>query len=241
MDFKYTSIIISKHDISELDRIYIFYTLEEGKICAVGRGVRKPNAKLAGTLEPLTKVEVFVSKRRGMGNITGVILANNFSAIKGDFSTTSRVFFALSYFDKLITGQEKDEKVFALFLEYLETMEKLSEEARPEYKLDVVTLGFLFKLSGMLGYKIGMEYCADCGQKIKAGNDNFFSPERGGIICFECAKMERRKIRNSDSGIKLIRIFIKNKISDFPKLEVSEKDICELKFIWKELAGWIHN
>lgn len=239
MDFKYTSVILSKHDISEIDRIYNFYTLEEGKVCAVGRGVRKPNAKLAGNLEPLTKVEIFVSKRKGMGTITGVILANNFSSIKADFSATSRVFFALSYFDKLITGQEKDEKIFALFLEYMETMERLSEEAKPEYKFDVVTLGFLFKLVGMLGYKIRTKYCVDCGQKIESGGNNFFSAERGGTLCFECAKTEARKIKNSDSGIKLVRIYLKNKIGDFSKLEVSEKDINELKLIWRELINWI--
>lgn len=239
MDFKYTSLILSKIDIAEVDRIYNFYTLEEGKTCAVGRGVRKPNAKLAGNLEPLTQVEIFVSKRRGLGIITGVILANNFSAIKADFSATSRVFLALSYFDKLIAGQEKDEKVFNLLLEYLEVMERMSIEVRPEYKLDLVTLSFLFKLMGLLGYRIRLKCCACCLQKVNAGDANFFSAERGGTLCSECAKAERRKIRNSDSSIKLIRIFLKNKINAVPKLEVSQKAISELELIWKELGAWI--
>ncbi len=239
MDFKYSSIILSKRDLSETDRIYNFYSKEEGKIQAVGRGVKKPNAKLAGNLEPLTFAEIFVSRRKGLGNITGAIAVNNFSAIKENFSATSRIFWIFSHFDKLITEQEKDEKVFELFLEYLETMEKLSAEKKSEDKLDIVSIGFLFKLAQMLGYKISMEHCAICGKKTEAGNNNFFSAERGGTLCGKCGKMERKKIKNSDSSIKLVRIFLKNKISNFSKLEVPEKDLRELKLIWRELAGWI--
>lgn len=239
MDYKYSGIIISKRDLSETDRIYNFYSKEEGKIQAVGRGVKKPNAKLAGNLEPLTCAEIFVSRRKGLGNITGAIAVNNFSAIKESFPATDRVFWVLSHFDKLITQQEKDEKVFELFLEYLEAMEKLSAEKKPEDKFDIVSIGFLFKLGQMLGYKISMEHCAVCGKKTMAGNNNFFSAERGGALCGECGKIERRKVRNSDSSIKLIRIFLKNKIGNLSKLEVPEKDLRELKLIWRELAGWI--
>jgi DNA repair protein RecO (recombination protein O) len=239
MDYKYTSLILSKRDINEVDRIYNFFTLEEGKVQAVGRGVRKPNAKLAGNLEPLTQAEIYVSRKKGLGRITGAIAVNNFLALKGDFSAISRVFWALSLFDKLITQQEKDARVFGLFLDYLEAMEKLSLEKKAEYKFDVVTLGFLFKLMESLGYKIRVENCANCGKKIIAGNGNYFSAERGGALCSDCAKSERKKVKNSDTSIKLVKIFLKNKIRSFSKLEVSEKDLRELKLIWKELIDWV--
>jgi DNA repair protein RecO (recombination protein O) len=239
MDLKYTSLILFKRDIGEVNRIYSLYTLEEGKIQAVGRGVRKPNAKLAGNIEPLTHVEVYVSKKKGLGNITGAIVLNNFSSVKADFLAISRVFWALSHFDKLIVGQEKDVQVFELLLEYMEAMEKLSLEGRAEYKMDIVTLGFLFKLAESLGYKVIVEYCARCFGKILAGNDNFFGAECGGALCSCCAKMERKKVKNSDTSIKLMRIFLKNKIRSFSKIEVSEHDLRELKLIWKELVDWV--
>ena len=239
MDYKYTSLILSKRDIGEVDRIYNFFTLEEGKVQAVGRGVRKPNAKLAGNLEPLTHCEIYVSKRKGMGNITGAIAVNNFSAVKADFLAISRVFWALSHFDKLITQQEKDVRVFELLIEYLEAMDQLSSEKKAEYKFDIVTLGFLFKLTESLGYKIRVEYCANCGEKIVAGNTNYFSAQRGGALCAQCAPAERKKVRNSDSSIKLVKIVLNNRISSFSKLEVVEKDLRELKIIWKELMDWI--
>lgn len=239
MEFKYTSIILSKYDIFETDRIYNFYTLEEGKLCAIGKGVRKINAKLAGNLEPLTQAEIFVSKRKGMGTITGVVPMNNFSALKNNFSAVNCVFFVLSYFDRLISEREKDAQIFGLFLEYLEAIEKNIQKQGAEYKLEIISLGFLFKLAGISGYKIRLKHCANCGQQISGGNGNFFSAERGGTLCSQCGRAEMRKIKNSDSNIKLMRIFLKNKINSFSKLEVSYEDIVDLKLIWHELVGWI--
>ena len=231
--------MLGKFNVGETDRIYNFYTLEEGRVQSVGKGTRKPMAKLAGNLESITFCEVYISKKKGLGNITGAIAINNFLAIKANFLAISRVFWALSYFNKLITQQEKDERIFNLFLEYLMAMEKLSLEQKAEYKFDLVTLGFLFKLMEVLGYKIRMKYCVKCSKKIVPGNGNFFSAERGGTFCAECAKMENRKVKNSDSSIKLVKIFMKNKVSNLAKLEVMEKDLRELKLIWKELIDWI--
>jgi DNA repair protein RecO (recombination protein O) len=239
MEFKYTSIILSKHDISETDRIYNFYTKEDGTIHAIGRGVRKAKARLAGNLEPLTLADVFVSKNRGMGTITGVIPLDNFVFAKMDLMAIDNIFFALSHFDKLITGEEKDEKIFLLLLEYFMIINKLSQEKRLEQKAEIITLGFLFNLAGASGYKIITEYCVNCEQKICSGNNNFFSAKKGGMLCVSCAKIKTASIRSSDSCIKLIRIFSKNKISSFPKLQVSRNDIAGLRLIWKELFNWI--
>ena len=239
MDYKYTSLLLFKRDINEVDRIYAFYTLEEGKVQAVGRGVRKPNAKLAGNLEPLTQCEIYVSKRKGMGNITGAIAVNNFSTVKGDFVAVSRIFWALGYFDKLITQQEKDARIYALLLEYWEAMEELSKQKGAEYKFDIITLGFLFRLAESLGYGIQMDHCVSCSAKILAGNTSYFSAQRGGTLCSVCATRERRKVQSSDSTIKLVKIFLRNKMGNLAKLEVGEKDVRELKMVWKELTDWI--
>lgn len=239
MDLKYTSIILSKRDVAETDRIYNFYTLEEGRVRAMGRGVRKPNAKLAGSLEPLTLAEIHVSKRNGLGNITGAIGIDNFSGLKNNFAAVSQAFRALNHFEKLVNQQERDERIFELLKSYLEALEALDREAKAEYKFGLVTSGFLFKLMENLGYMIQAEKCARCGGAISAGDQNFFSGKRGGLLCPECARTESRKVRCSDSTIKLLRIFLWNPIGNIAKVEVAEKDLRELELIWRELAEWI--
>lgn len=185
MDFKYHGIILAKFDIAEADRIYTIYTLEEGKIRALGRGVRRPQAKLAGFLEPITYGEIFISKNQGRGNITGAITLNSFFAIKSDLESVTRVFYVFKILEKIITQQEKDEKVFNLLLSYLETLEELKSEEDKENRPDVITLGFLFKLLDSLGYKIEVEKCVSCGRKLLPAN-NFFDASQGGVMCQNC-------------------------------------------------------
>ena len=239
MDFKYTSIILAKRDVSEVDRIYIFYTKEEGKVQAMGRGVRKPNSKLAGNLEPLTYCELYVSKKKGMGRITGVAVLDSFISIKESLDAISRVFMAIGYFEKLITQQEKDEEIFGLLLSYLLEMGTKENISGGKTKMEVITLGFLIKLLERMGYRIVADVCVSCGGTILAGNGNFFSAEKGGVLCPDCASREIRKIRCSDSAIKLFRIFLGNKISNFSKLSIAENDLRNFRAVFDEMIRWI--
>lgn len=239
MDYKYHGIILGKTDIAETDRIYTIYTKETGKIRIVGKGVRRPNAKLAGSLEPLTYVEIFMARGQGLGKITSAIPVENFSAIKADFELLSRILRIIKIIQKIISEEEKDERFFQLMLEYLETMEKLAkaEEERKIQKAEILTLGFLVKFLDQMGYRIEVRQCVGCGKKLEP-NGNFFSAERGGIICRDCAFIQQDKINASAESIKLLRLFFKNNIKSLVKIEASAKHLNGVKIIINNLISW---
>ncbi|HHE45777.1 MAG TPA: DNA repair protein RecO [Candidatus Moranbacteria bacterium] len=240
MEIKYHAIILNKFDVSETDRIYVGYTLEAGKISALAKGVRKSKAKLAGILEPITYAEVFIARNRGKGKIVGAICANNFSNIKNDLASLERVFYIFQIFNRLVTQEERDEKVFNLLLAYLEISEKLASLKDEDFKSNVLTLGFVFKLLQLLGYGIQTGKCVNCSTKIVAG-ENYFSAKRGGILCANCARAETGKIKISDSSIKLIRIFFQNKLENFSKIKISQETLNNLKVIANETLRWVDN
>lgn len=239
MDYKYHGIILGKIDIAETDRVYAIYTEEAGKIRIIAKGVRKPNAKLAGSLEPLTYAEIFAARGQGLGKITGAIPVENFSAVKADFELLSRILRVFKILQKTISEEEKDEKFFRLLLEYLETMEKLAEaeEDRKIQKAEILTLGFLVKFLDQMGYRIEVRQCVKCGEKLQP-QGNFFSASLGGIICSRCAPKEQNKINAGAESIKLLRIFLKNDIKNLIKLQVPAKDINSAKVIIKSLMIW---
>jgi len=237
MDFKYNGIILNKFDIGETDRIYGIYTFEVGKIRAKAVGVRKPNAKLAGSLEPLTQAEIFMARGRGRGNITGVIATNNFLGIKSDIHVLEKVFYAFGIFSRMVTDEEKDEKIFELLIKYLGLMDTLASGGK-NMKMDIVTAGFLIKLLDEMGYGIEVDKCVKCRGKLKP-HGNFFSPEQGGILCENCGKSLLRKIKIGHNSIKIIRLFLANKIDNFSKIEAEEKTIRNLKSVISEEINWI--
>ena len=229
---------MGKRDVGEADRIYAIYTLEAGKISARASGVRKNNAKLAGSLETATLAEIFLAKTRGMGKITGVVPLNYFYGIRENLEAVTKIFHAFSFFNKIIFEQEKDSVVFDLLQKYLETMEEISFDAKNENKLDILTCGFLFKLMAKSGYKLETGKCAGCGKKLQPIG-NFFSAEKGGILCENCKNIREKKINISGESIKLLRIFFKNKLENLAKLKVSEKDIKNLQIVAQETVNWI--
>lgn len=244
MNYKYNGIILNKFDIGETDRLYTIYTREAGKIRAKAIGVKKPNAKLAGNLEPLTYAEIFMAKGKGRGNITGAIAINNFLNIKSDISALQKVFYVFGIFGRLVTEEERDEKIFELLSDYLEAMDKLvgkeNQGNRDDSgnKWDIITLGFSFKLLDSLGYKIEVKKCLKCGKKLVAEN-NYFSGELGGTVCKSCSQEARNKIKISNEAIKLVRIFLNNKLENLVKINISKKDITNLKIVFVQTMEWM--
>ncbi|MFZ2975526.1 MAG: DNA repair protein RecO [Candidatus Moraniibacteriota bacterium] len=239
MEYKYNAIVLNKIDTGETDRVYVVYTKEAGRILARAIGVKKPNAKLAGNLESITQCEIFLAKGKGRGNVTGVIGVENFLAIKEDIDALEKVFGALKIFNRLMTQEEKDEKTFQLLLDYLSAMNEGAGKTEGDFfKFDIYTLGFIFKLLQNLGYKQEVKKCSACAGKLVSG-ENYFSAQRGGIICPNCAKLEMRKIRVMDEAVKFIRIVLDNKIENLGKIKLGKKSLNNLKIVAQEAVRWI--
>lgn len=47
MEYRYTALVLRKKEVGETDRLYTFYTKEQGKVRAVARGIRKSGARLS--------------------------------------------------------------------------------------------------------------------------------------------------------------------------------------------------
>jgi DNA repair protein RecO (recombination protein O) len=236
MDYRYNGIVINSREVGEADRVYTIFTLEAGKIRVLGKGVRKINAKLAGFLEPLIFAEIFVSRGKGLGQISGSLIENSFPAIRSNWKLLEGVFAVFKLVDKLAPEQQKDEQVFQLLLDYLEALEKLSE-GKIE-KNAILKLGFLFNFMHQLGYGLEAEKCLSCG-KIFSPGKNFFSPSRGGFLCAQCPKDAESDFPVKDSSIKIIRIFAKNHLKNLTKLAATSEEIKDLEKISQRHSLWV--
>lgn len=237
MEYKYTGIILNKRDIGETDRIYNIYTLEQGKISAIARGVRKAQSKLAGHLENYYLVDLTVMRNRGMGNIASSIVENNFKNIRNNLESLEKVFRTTKTLNRLINDQEKDVDVFFLFLDYLDSLNNIDAKSDETTK-NLMTQCFIFKLLDALGYKIEINRCVKCEGKLSK-NKNFFDYSHGGIVCVDCAKDSATILPISINSIKIIRIFFQNKIANLQKLKINPKESRELSHISQTFIKWI--
>ncbi|MDD3498688.1 MAG: DNA repair protein RecO [Candidatus Moranbacteria bacterium] len=241
MEHKYLAIVLGKKDVGESDRLYNIYTLERGKISAMARGVRKPGSKLAGKLENFYLIDLSLMKNKGMGNISGSIVENNFIHLRGDFDILKKVFDSVKTFSRLIREEERDAEVFRLLVDYLEAMDilaRIGEAENKPKKADLISQGFVFKLLDFSGYKIEIRKCIKSGKNFSRGN-NFFDYSRGGIVRGDCVSDMGSIVPISDNSIKVIRIFFQNNLASLTKLDVGDRDIKEIERVLRTFIFWV--
>ncbi len=216
---KYTAIVLASRDIGEFDRLYIFYTKEIGLVKAIGRGVRKQTAKLAGHLEPGTLSEVYIARSRGMGQITSAIALDNFERVKNDFGKLSEVLKIFKFFTCHFSEEEKDEKIFDLLADFLTRVGLSSGNS------NLLAEAFWWKLFSALGHRPETMKCVGCGGYLKEKSEKYFSVEKGGIICEKCLAGERGALKISSNQTKLLRVFLANPLGKIIKVKAGESEL----------------
>jgi DNA repair protein RecO (recombination protein O) len=232
---KFTAIILASRDVGEYDRIYLIYTLEQGLLKAVAKGVRKPAAKLAGHLEPGTLSEVYVAKSRGMGQITSAITLESFSNLKNDFAKLSEFLKISRFILKNFSEGEKDERIFEFLKEFLEIIgQKSYPKTKPWGNPQELVLGveaFWWKLFDALGNRPEIMRCVNCEAALEAGEKKYFSFEKGGVVCAICSPKIPNTHPISDNQIKLLKIFWGNPFRKIAKIKIGGEELRKLSGI----------
>lgn len=238
MELRCNAIVLKKKEVGETDRLYTLYTDVYGKLQVVAKGVRKPEAKLAGQLENLTLSQVMIVKGRGAGKIAGASVEKNFTALRTELETLKRVLDAVSIFERLVGLEEKDQELFSLLENFLTLTNDLAKEQKKE-KIFLLTEGFLFQLFALLGYEIETGVCVVSGEKLQQGERHFFSPSAGGVLRGEHVRSTESAFPISENAIKIIRLFLTNKLEHLSRVQLESTELRELHQITKRFYQWI--
>ena len=246
MEFSYTAIVLKKRNIGETDRLYSMLTRESGKIRAIARGVRKPEAKLAGQLETLSFSSVSIMRGRGRGNISGAIAEEFFRNIRSDETALRAALEAVSVIDRRMEEEELDAEIFALLLGFLRVLEIVSalphegddEDARFKEKTFLLSQGFFWKLLDRLGYRIEVRRCVAGEEALLAGERYFFSPDIGGIVCSHHRESARVALPFDENAVKFLRLLFANSLASLPKLSIGKETSAALRRALKSFLDW---
>ena len=116
---KTPSIILSRKNIGEADKLIFLYTKDQGKIMAIARGLRKSQAKLAPALEIFNLSNIMITGQ----TITGAETINAFSSLRTNLETLEKAYYILNLVNEFTPDQDKDEKIF---LSLKQTLKKLN-------------------------------------------------------------------------------------------------------------------
>jgi DNA repair protein RecO (recombination protein O) len=240
MSYKTEAIILDAKECREYDRIYTIFSKEKGKISVIGVGTRKPKAKLASGLEPLTKSELFMVKCRGLDRVKGVLIDNQYQAIRGDYEKMVLVRRTLKILRKLLPEAEQCEDIYEALSSFLELANKLPIENNPENKQQVAfaQLALFWKGIAWSGTTPSLYHCTDCREKIRQ-NDKFIFSVPNGLKCQNCfGEKESHSFYISANAVKLLRIFLKEDREVLKKVKSEERTLAELYNVTKYILSY---
>ncbi len=238
MEYRYQAIVLSKKEVGETDRLYTLYTREQGKVRVMAKGIRKPEAKLAGQLENLSLALVIINKTKGMGKITSAVAENVFASVRGEYTMLLSVSQSIAILEKFVEIEEADVALFDLAKEYLVEANTLAQENKQE-RVRLLSQVFLFQLFSHLGYHIETHASVQSGTRLHQGERHFFSPRAGGVLTEAEAREYKESFYIQENTIKLMRLFATNQLRPCLKIQVSELDLRELELVTKRFADWI--
>jgi len=225
--FPVEAIIFNRYDFRESDSKINVYALSHGRLDLTVRGTKKPKSKLAGHIEPISKVKLMVVKGKRHYYAGSAKTVDVFSNIKNNYDLLSDCGQAMRIIKTLIKPIEVDNRIYYLLERYLQTA-NIKDNSKD--KSTLLLFFFILKLISYLGYAPQIDSCLSCGD-TKKNKKLFFNYKEGGLVCESCRTRDTANILISDKTIYLISYILKNEIDKVDNLEPHYNQITELRKI----------
>ena len=97
--YRTEALVLRQSPLGEADLLLSLFTPHRGKVRATARGVRRLTSRMVGHLEPLTRVDLFLSKGRSLDTISQAQVLDSFQALKTDLETISHGIYVAELVD----------------------------------------------------------------------------------------------------------------------------------------------
>jgi DNA repair protein RecO (recombination protein O) len=179
--FRVNAVVLRHADWGEADRLITLLTRERGKVRAIAKGARKIKSRKAGHLEPFTRVALQLAAARDLPIITQAETLEAHLSLREDLVCTGYAAYVVELVDRF--SYEDDTEATGLYGLLAETLTRVAAHADPWLAVRYYEM----RLLDFLGFRPHLFHCANCGRDILP-EDQFFSAERGGVICPTCAR-----------------------------------------------------
>ena len=176
----------------ETDKILTVLTAERGKLPVIARGARRKNSRIAAASELLAFSELVLYERRGWYLLDEASTIELWDRVRRDVTLLSLASYFAEMTEAVSTEELPAPETLSLLLNALYALDTLDKPAA------LVKAAFELRLLSLSGYEPLVSECAVCGKT--APDEPLFDPERGVVLCRNCAGAEARKLLALDAG-----------------------------------------
>ncbi|KKU27330.1 MAG: repair protein RecO protein [Candidatus Magasanikbacteria bacterium GW2011_GWA2_46_17] len=167
-----------------------FYTRECGKLELLARGIKKIESKNSPHVEPFSYADIEFAAGKELYHLTKVQPIQSFKNIRSDLHKSLVAEYASKLLDVIVEPRAKDERIFDLFLGWLQFLENVK---LPDSGI-LLLAGFVFKLFSYLGFQPVLDKCVVGDEEIvDAQEAQGFYFAGGGVVC-PAHKTEKQRV-----------------------------------------------
>jgi DNA repair protein RecO (recombination protein O) len=207
------AIVLRHTDWGEADRLLWLFTRELGKLQVVAKGVRKPRSRKAGHLEPFTRVELLLAQGRDLPIVTQAEAKDAYLALRENLVKVGYAAYIIELLDRFTYEEGENIGLYRLLCE---TLGRINKENDPAFAVRYYEV----RLLDLVGFRPELLRCANCGTEIIA-EDQFFSFEKGGVICPKCKANEPGAKPLSLPALRVLRHFQRSNYTEAQRARLS--------------------
>lgn len=220
METKVKAIVLGGIDYKEKDKLIKLFTLEQGIVTVVFRGVKNANAKLKSAKEVFSFGD-FILTNGKFNIVTSADIIDSFFDITKDIK---KYYIACAIIDIIKTVLPEGETNSNIFILTLKCLEMLAYQNVNIYN---VINKFLLEVFSIIGYRFNVDFCNNCGEKLIV--NRYLNLETGEITCANCKLNSSTLLSQiTYSAIRLLSITNTDKISTLKINEDTNKQLFNL-------------
>lgn len=231
-----TAMVLRSHEYGEGHRLISLFTREEGKIIAVAKGIQKPKAKLAASLQHFTLGEMHLAKGRRFDVITQVRVINPFYGLRANLSAIAYASYFAELFDESLAERQQQPALFDLLIDALP---RLCTGEAPDLLARYVEINLI----AMSGYLPQLTHCAQCARALFTTDDAGlsvwptwlgFSAGQGGALCPQCLTATPGARRIAAGTVQVALLLLTKGVDVLGELSLSDRLRREIETTFRE-------
>jgi DNA repair protein RecO (recombination protein O) len=210
-------------DLGETDRILTLLTDRFGKIRVIGKGIRRPNARLGPHLELFSATRLMLSRGRDLDVITSAETLELHSVLRSNLDALGVASHCAELVDRFMADRDENRAVYRLLSTALGHLDAGTPPNR-------IARWFELNLLGEMGVRPELFDCVVCGRAV-AAEPNRFSIRLGGVLGAEHADRDTGALTMSVGAQKVLRLLLREELSAFAKLKLPDSVLGELETV----------
>jgi DNA repair protein RecO (recombination protein O) len=172
------AVVLRHSNWGEADRLLSLFTREQGKLRAIAKGARRLRSRKAGHLEPFTRVALMLARGRDLWIVTQAETVEAYLPLGADLVRTGYAAYVIELLDRFTYEEGEVPLLYALLVD---TLSRVALESDPFLAVRYYDI----RLLDIVGFRPNLFQCVECGSEILP-QDQFFSAEKGGVLCPKC-------------------------------------------------------